>query len=82
MTLNNLAILYKAAGRYAEAEPLYQRALTIFEAALGPAHPKVLTCRQNYTQLLRERQRQAKAAAFEHHAKRARTSRARRPKKA
>jgi ATP-binding cassette subfamily B protein len=31
--------------------------------ALGPSHPKVITCRQNYAQLLREMQRQAKAAA-------------------
>ena len=54
MTLNNLAVLYKAAGAYAEAEPLYQRALAIFETALGPSHPKVITCRQNYAQLLRE----------------------------
>ena len=53
MTLNNLAVLYKSAGKYAEAEPLYQRALAIFEAALGPTHPKVITCRQNYAQLLR-----------------------------
>ena len=36
MTLNNLAVLYKATGEYAKAEPLYQRALAIFEAALGP----------------------------------------------
>ncbi len=27
--LSNLAVLYKAQGRYAEAEPLYQRALAI-----------------------------------------------------
>ena len=30
-TLNNLAELYRAQGKYAEAEPLYQRALAIFE---------------------------------------------------
>jgi len=59
MTLNNLAVLYKDMGRYAEAEPLYQRALAVFEQALGPTHPKVVTCRRNYAQLLREmRQRQ------------------------
>jgi hypothetical protein len=52
MTLNNLAVLYKAMDRHAEAEPLYQRALTVFEHALGPTHPKVVTCRQNYAQFL------------------------------
>jgi hypothetical protein len=39
--LNNLAVLYKDQGRYAEAEPLYRRALTITETALGPTHPTV-----------------------------------------
>jgi tetratricopeptide (TPR) repeat protein len=37
-SLNNLAALYKAQGRYAEAEPLYRRALEIWEKALGPEH--------------------------------------------
>ena len=37
-SLNNLALLYPA-GRYAEAEPLYKRALAISEKALGPEHP-------------------------------------------
>ncbi len=40
-SLNNLAALYKAQGRYAEAEPLHKRALAIFEKALGPKHPDV-----------------------------------------
>ena len=40
-SLNNLAVLYQAQGRYAEAEPLYQRALAIREKALGPEHPDV-----------------------------------------
>ncbi len=42
-SLNNLAVLYKAQGRYAEAEPLYQRALAIYEKALGPDHPTTAT---------------------------------------
>ena len=33
-SLNNLAVLYRSLGRYAEAEPLYQRALAIWENAL------------------------------------------------
>ena len=33
--LSNLALLYLAQGRYAEAEPLFRRALEIREKALG-----------------------------------------------
>jgi hypothetical protein len=54
MTLNNLAVLNKSRGRYAEAERLYRRAMAIMETALGPRHPKVITCRGNYGALLRE----------------------------
>ena len=34
-----LAGLYRAQGRYAEAEPLFKRALAVSEKALGPDHP-------------------------------------------
>jgi Tetratricopeptide repeat len=34
-SLNNLADLYERHGRYADAEPLYQRAVTIRQGALG-----------------------------------------------
>ena len=40
-SLNNLAELYRAQGRYADAEPLYKRSLAIREKALGPDHPDV-----------------------------------------
>jgi tetratricopeptide (TPR) repeat protein len=30
-SLNNLALLYESQGRYAEAEPLYKRTITILE---------------------------------------------------
>ena len=41
-SLNNLAdLLYNNQGRYADAEPLYKRALAICEKALGPDHPDV-----------------------------------------
>ncbi len=39
--LNDLANLYREQGKYAQAEPLYQRALHIWEQALGPDHPQV-----------------------------------------
>ncbi len=35
------ALLYRAQGHYAEAEPLYRRALAIWEKALGPEDPDV-----------------------------------------
>ena len=38
-SLNRLAILYKVTGAYAQAEPLYQRALRIREQAREPAPP-------------------------------------------
>ena len=50
-SLNNLAALYHAQGKYAEAEPLYQRALAIREKAFGPEHPDVATSLNNLAQL-------------------------------
>src|SRR5258705_275377 len=41
--LNNLAGLYYDQGRYADAEPLYKRDLSIGKKALGPEHPYVGT---------------------------------------
>ena len=41
MILNNLALLYKDQGRYAEAEALYKRALAIDEKALSHEHPQM-----------------------------------------
>ena len=38
-SLNNLAALYADTGQYAQAEPLYRRALAIQEKALGPEPP-------------------------------------------
>ena len=40
-SLNNLAMLYYSQGNYGEAEPLYQRALAIWEKARGPEHPNL-----------------------------------------
>ena len=46
-TLNNLAALYQAQGNYAQAEPLYQRALAIYEQVLGPQHPDTASSLNN-----------------------------------
>ncbi len=50
-SLNNLALLYYAQGKYTQAEPLYQRALVIYERALGPEHPNVATGLNNLAEL-------------------------------
>ena len=47
MSLNNLAVLYRTAGRLFEASDLSAHALRLFEEALGPDHPRTLGCRQN-----------------------------------
>ena len=64
MTLNNLAVLTASGPQCADAAPLYRRALAIFEACLAPTHPKILTCRQNYAQLLRQLRRCTTATAL------------------
>jgi len=40
-SLNNLARLFQAMGSFAEARPLFERALAIREKQLGPGHPEV-----------------------------------------
>ena len=55
MSLNNLAELCYAQGLYKVAEPLYQRAITILEEALGGNHPDMATVRANYAAFLRQR---------------------------
>ncbi len=40
-SLNNLAALYATQGQYAQAEPLYKRALAIQEKGLGQDPPSV-----------------------------------------
>jgi CHAT domain-containing protein/tetratricopeptide (TPR) repeat protein len=54
-SLNALAVLYKNQARYADAEPLYKRALAIYEKASGPNHPSVAVALNNLA-LLHETQ--------------------------
>jgi hypothetical protein len=42
---------------------MYRRALRIFETALEPDHPNLLTCRENYSSLQREASEQSSPAA-------------------
>ena len=57
-----LALLYRATGRSAAAEPLYQRALAIIEEALPADHPHQAVVRENYATLLDALGRPAEAA--------------------
>ena len=75
--LNNLAELYRAQGKYAEAEPLHKRALAIREKALGPEHPEVAQSLENYSALLHKTGRGDEAATLEARAKAIRTQPAR-----
>ena len=68
-SLNNLALLYHAQGRYAEAEPFYQRSLAILEKAFVPEYPHVAASLENYANLLRETEREDKAEEMEARAK-------------
>ena len=60
-SLNNLAEVYSAQGRYANAEPLFKRALAIYEKALGPEHPNVATGLNNLALLYNAQGRYAEA---------------------
>ena len=60
-SLNNLAALYRAQGRYADAEPLYKRSLAIREKELGPDHPDVAQTLNNLAELYRAQGRYADA---------------------
>ena len=50
-TLNNLAGLYQAQGRYQAAEPLYVRALKILDENLGPDHANTKIIRESLKSL-------------------------------
>jgi hypothetical protein len=45
--VNNLATLYEKQDRHSDAEPLFRRALAIYEKAAGPEHPAVATLLSN-----------------------------------
>ena len=60
-SLNNLAWLYYEQSRYGEAEPLYDRALTIYEAAHGLDHPWVASTLNNLALLYWEQGRYEEA---------------------
>ena len=59
--VNNLAGLYDDQAKYAEAEPLYQRSLAIYEKALGPDHPDAATILNNLAELYHSQEKFAEA---------------------
>jgi len=59
--LNQAGLYLSKRGRYTDIEPLYKRALAIWEKALGPEHPKVATSLNNLVELYRAQGQYAEA---------------------
>jgi len=68
-SLNNLAELYRAQGKYAEAESLYKRSLAIWEKALGPNHPYMAQICENMAKGYRSLGKEKEAEQLEARAK-------------
>ncbi len=66
-SLNNLALLYESMGRYADAEPLYLRALEIFTQTLPENHPHLQTIWGNFRRLIQQAVQQGQAATLSPH---------------
>ncbi|MCZ6453622.1 MAG: tetratricopeptide repeat protein, partial [Alphaproteobacteria bacterium] len=66
--LNNLAGLYREQGKYADAEPLYKRALAILDKTPGPEHPNLTAGLENYAAVLRKTGRTLEADNLENRA--------------
>jgi tetratricopeptide (TPR) repeat protein len=64
-SLNNLALLYDATGRLAEAEPLLKQALEIRHTALGEGHPAYADSLNNLAELYRAMGRHAEAESLD-----------------
>ena len=64
-SIADLASLYRAQSRFAQAEPLHQWALTLQRKALGPDHPEVAESLEEYAALLKQTNREAEAAGLE-----------------
>jgi len=59
--LNNLAALYKDTNRKAQAEPLMERVVSIFEKTYGEEHPMVATALNNLATLYQDTNRMKEA---------------------
>lgn len=59
--LNVIGLALSERARFTSAEPLYRRALVIFEKAFGPEHPEVAIVLNNLAQLLQDTNRLVEA---------------------
>jgi len=60
-SLDDEARLYHKQGKYAEAEPVYQRSLAIREKTLGAEHPDVATSLENLADVYQAQGKYAEA---------------------
>lgn len=68
-SLNNLAIIYKVHGKWAEAAPLLQCIVQIAEKTYGPNSPAVFQSLRAYSETLKKLKRNAEAAQLDKQAK-------------
>ena len=64
VSLNNLAFLYHAQGRYSEAEPLYMLALEMRRRLLGLEHPDVVASSETLAHFCRNQGRVSEQETF------------------
>jgi tetratricopeptide (TPR) repeat protein len=64
-SLNTLAMIYTNQNNFKQAEPAFQRALSISLQSLGPEHPTTLKILINYARMLRKARRNTKAEEME-----------------
>lgn len=63
-SMNNLATVYQARGKLAQAEPLYTQVLETQRRVLGPAHPDTQTGMNNLALALLSQRKYAQAEAL------------------
>jgi tetratricopeptide (TPR) repeat protein len=63
-TINNLALVYRAQGKYGEAEEFLKRALVIREKALGASHPDVGQTLSNLANVYRDQGKHTEAVGL------------------
>jgi tetratricopeptide (TPR) repeat protein len=63
---HNFATHYLELGQYTQAEPLYQRAITIFEQQLGPEHPVATMSLSGLAELYSRQARYTEAESLYH----------------
>jgi tetratricopeptide (TPR) repeat protein len=61
LMVNQFGLFLLARAEYAQAEPMFRRALAIYEKALGPEHPDVATSLNNLAELYHDQGQYGKA---------------------